>query len=74
MVERIKTELGAALEGISIAETNYRERGYHLFLEVAPGELLKVARFFDERGFYLAAIICVDHVEHLELEIGRAHV
>ena len=67
MVERMKTELGAALEGISIAEANYRERGYHLSLEAAPGELLKAARFFDERGFYLAAIVCVDYKEYLEL-------
>ncbi|MFZ4437010.1 MAG: NADH-quinone oxidoreductase subunit C [Syntrophales bacterium] len=67
MVERIKTELGAALENITIAEVNYRERGYHLSLEVAAGALLKVARFFDERGFYLSAIICVDYKEYLEL-------
>ena len=56
----MKTELGAALEGISIAEANYRERGYHLSLEAAPGELLKAARFFDERGFYLAAIVGIE--------------
>ncbi|MEK7826175.1 MAG: NADH-quinone oxidoreductase subunit C, partial [Thermodesulfobacteriota bacterium] len=51
----------------SIAEANYRERGYHISLEAAPGELLKAARFFDERGFYLAAIVCVDYKEYLEL-------
>jgi NADH-quinone oxidoreductase subunit D len=67
MVERIKTELGAALKGIGIAEANYRERGYHLSFEVASGGLLQAARFFDERSFYLAALICVDYREYLEL-------
>jgi len=67
MVEKIKTELGAALKEIPIGESDYRERGYHLFAEVASSDLLNVARFFDERGFYLAALICVDYLEYLEL-------
>ena len=67
MVGKIKTELGAALGNIEIGEVNYRERGYHLCCEVASGEIVKVARFFDERGFYLAAEICVDYKEYLEL-------
>jgi NADH-quinone oxidoreductase subunit D len=67
MVEKIKEELSSALEGVEIKEANYRERGYHLFAEVASSDLLNVARFFDERGFYLAALICVDYVEYLEL-------
>ena len=67
MVEKIKTELGAALGNIEIGEVTYRERGYHLSCEVASGEIVKVARFFDERGFYLATDICVDYKEYLEL-------
>lgn len=67
MVEKIKAELGAALAGVVIAETNYQERGYHLSLEVGAEDLLKTARFFDERGFYLSAVICVDYREYLEL-------
>ncbi|MBU2055219.1 MAG: NADH-quinone oxidoreductase subunit D [Proteobacteria bacterium] len=67
MVEKIKAELGAALGGVEIRETEYRERGYHLSCEASPGELLKAARFFDECGFYLAAIVCVDYREYLEL-------
>ncbi|HEY5497952.1 MAG TPA: NADH-quinone oxidoreductase subunit C [Syntrophales bacterium] len=67
MVERIKAELGAALKDIPIGEADYRERGYHLFAEVASSDLLNVARFFDERGFYLSALICVDYKEYLEL-------
>jgi len=47
MVERIKAELGAALKEIPIGEADYRERGYHLFAEVASSDLLNVARFFD---------------------------
>src|SRR5450759_1521360 len=67
MVERIKAELGAALKEIPIGEADYRERGYNLFAEVASSDLLNVARFFDERGFYLSALICVDYKEYLEL-------
>ena len=67
MVGKIKTELGAALENVPIGEVNYLERGYHLSCEVTSGEIVKVARFFDERGFYLAAEICVDYKEYLEL-------
>ncbi len=67
MVGKIKTELGSALGNSEIGEVSYRERGYHLSCEVASGEIVKVARFFDERGFYLAAEICVDYKEYLEL-------
>ena len=67
MVERIKAELGEAFREIPIGEADYRERGYHLFAEVGPSDLLNVARFFDERGFYLSALICVDYKEYLEL-------
>ncbi len=67
MVDRIQAELKAAFAGMEIGEANYRERGYHLFFEIASDRLLQAARFFDERKFYLAAVICVDYVEYLEL-------
>lgn len=67
MVEKIKEELGAALPGVEIAEANYQERGYHLSVAVGPAELLKTAAFFNENGFYLAAVVCVDYKEYLEL-------
>lgn len=73
MVGKIKTELGAALGNIAIGDVDYRVRGYHLSCEVASGELVKVARFFDERGFYLAAEICVDYKEYLELVYIFSH-
>ena len=67
MVERIKAELGAALKEIPIGEADYRAKGYHLFAEVSASDLKNVARFFDDRGFYLAVIACVDYKEYLEL-------
>ena len=67
MVDHIKIELGTALSDITITETNYPERGYHLSLEVPAGDILKTARFFDDHGFYLATIACVDYLEFLEL-------
>jgi NADH-quinone oxidoreductase subunit D len=67
MVERIKAELGAALKENPIGEADYRTKGYHLFAEVAASDLPNVARFFDDRGFYLAVIACVDYKEYLEL-------
>lgn len=67
MVAKIIAELGAAIENIKIAETSYPEKGYHFSLETASSDLLKIARFFDERGFYLSTVLCVDYVEYLEL-------
>ena len=67
MVERIKTELGEALKAAPIGEADYKAKGYHLFAEVAATDLKNVACFFDERGFYLAMIACVDYKEYLEL-------
>ncbi len=67
MVERIKAELGTALKDTPIGEADYRAKGYHLFAEIASSDLKNVARFFDERGFYLAMIACVDYKEYLDL-------
>ncbi len=67
MVERIKTELGEILKAAPIGEADYTAKGYHLFAEVAASDLQDVARFFDEQGFYLAMIACVDYKEYLEL-------
>ena len=67
MVERIKTELGEILKAAPIGEADYTVKGYHLFAEVAASDLQGVARFFDEKGFYLAVIACVDYKEYLEL-------
>jgi NADH-quinone oxidoreductase subunit D len=67
MVEKIKAELTAAIKDTEISDASYRERGYHLALEVNRQSLLKVAEFFDERNFYLATVLCVDYVDYLEL-------
>ncbi len=63
MVERIKTGLGEILKAAPIGEADYTVKGYHLFAEVAASDLQGVARFFDEKGFYLAVIACVDYKE-----------
>ena len=67
MVERIKTELSQALKAVPIGEADYKAKGYHLFAEVPASELTNAARFFDEKGFYLTTIACVDYKEYLEL-------
>ncbi|MDO8723862.1 MAG: NADH-quinone oxidoreductase subunit C, partial [Syntrophales bacterium] len=67
MVEKIRAELTAVLKDVEIIKTPYRERGYHLALDVDRRALLNVAIFFDERNFYLATVLCVDYIEYLEL-------
>ena len=67
MVERIKAGLSEILKAAPIGEADYAAKGYHLFAEVSAADLQNVARFFDEKGFYLTMIACVDYREYLEL-------
>ena len=73
MVEKTRAELTAALKDCEILTVPYRERGYHLSLDVDRRKLLTVAGFFDERNFYLATIICVDYREYLEIVYFFSH-
>ncbi len=66
MVETIKAQL-AALTAAEVNDISYREKGYHLSLEVGAPALLKVAEFFDAAQCYLATIVGVDYGEYLEL-------
>ena len=63
MLENIR----AALPGINISETSYPERGYHLAMDAGREQILKVVGFFDNNGFCLEDLCCVDYVDHLEL-------
>ncbi|MDP2725843.1 MAG: NADH-quinone oxidoreductase subunit C, partial [Syntrophales bacterium] len=73
MVEKIRAELTAVLKDVEIIKTPYRERGYHLALDVDRRKLLTVAEFFDERNFYLSTVLCVDYIEYLELVYFFSH-
>ncbi len=67
MVDKIKAGFQSAFPDLSIAEASYPERGYHLAIDLTAKDILNVARFFDERRFYLAVELCVDYKEYLEI-------
>jgi NADH-quinone oxidoreductase subunit D len=67
MVDKVQAELKSAFSDLTIHEESYPECGYHLSLDLAAGDLEKVARFFDDRRFYLAVELCVDYREYLEI-------
>jgi NADH-quinone oxidoreductase subunit D len=67
MVIKMLEDFRAQLPDINIAETSYLERGYYLAIDVRKDQLLKVIRFFNNKGFYLEDLCCVDYVEYLEL-------
>jgi NADH-quinone oxidoreductase subunit D len=67
MVDKIKTELKTAFADLSVVEESYPERGYHLSVDVTAKDIVNVARFFNQRGFYLAVELCVDYKEYLEI-------
>jgi NADH-quinone oxidoreductase subunit D len=63
MLENIR----AALPEVSVIETAYVERGYHLAIDAGKDQILKVVQFFDKNGFVLEDLCCVDYVDYLEL-------
>ena len=63
MLEDIKSEI----TDINVAEASYPERGYHLAIEARKENLLRVIKFFDDKGFYLEDLCCVDYADYLEL-------
>jgi len=67
MVDKIKEELRAAFAELTVVEASYPECGYHLSVDLTAKYLLEVARFFDERRFYLAVELAVDCKEYLEI-------
>jgi NADH-quinone oxidoreductase subunit D len=68
MVKTVLKDIATEVKGVSVTETNYAERGYHLAIEATDGKnLLSIVRFFDGKGFYLVDLCCVDYVDYLEL-------
>ncbi len=55
------------IDGLEITETDYRTRGYHYCLGATAGNILLVVQVFDDYGFYLEDLTCVDREERLEL-------
>lgn len=49
-----------ALDGIAVIETDYKARGYHLEVTVAPSQVVAVAESLDRQGFFLEAVTGVD--------------
>lgn len=73
MVERVKALLSELLKDVPVHDADYRVRGYHLSAEVTTEDLPAAARFFDDEGFYLATIACVDYRDYLELVYFFGH-
>ena len=42
-------------------------RGYHLAIEANLTDIVAIVKFFNNKGFYLVDLCCVDYVEYLEL-------
>jgi NADH-quinone oxidoreductase subunit D len=66
-VSGIPEEIKMRIGGTAPAEVSYSEKGYHYAVETSPDKLSGVARFFDEKRYYLECLLCVDYVDYLEL-------
>ncbi len=67
MVKKTLDEITNTLKGVEVSETPYDAKGYHLAVEAKNANIVGIAGFFDERGFYLADMCCVDYVDYLEV-------
>lgn len=56
-----------SIADLGINEADYQVRGYHVAIQAAGRNILEVVQTFDEQGFYLEDMTCVDRVETLEL-------
>jgi len=59
MLAEIKDKL-AAVENVTITETDYPTKGYHLEVKVEPGQVVDAAEVLDAAGFFIEAVTGVD--------------
>ncbi len=57
-----------AEQALGVFDRNYAERGYHLDVKVAPGQLVAVAEILFDAGFFIETITGVDWIKEGELE------
>lgn len=67
MVNSITEDIKARVSGVQLVEVSHPERGYHYAAEVSRETLPDVVGFFDEKGYYLECLLCVDYTDYLEL-------
>jgi len=67
MVREISDRFKEKFPSIEPKEIPYEQRGYHLFIEAEKNNIVDIAGFFRNEGFYLADLCCVDYVDYLEL-------
>jgi NADH-quinone oxidoreductase subunit D len=53
--------------GIELKEVPYEKKGYWFDGELEKNKLLPAVEAFDHYGYFIEDIVCVDHVENLEL-------
>lgn len=58
-VETLKRSL-AGLGPLAVQETDYRTRGFHLVVQVAPEALIDAVGILDREGFFIEAVTGVD--------------
>lgn len=58
-IETLKT-IFAGLAPLGMQETDYKARGFHLDIRVAPGQVTEAAALLDKEGFFLEAVTGVD--------------
>ena len=56
---RIKTALAAA-SPLSVTDTDYKARGFHLDVVAAPARVVDIAAVLDREGFYIEMVTGVD--------------
>lgn len=59
MLAELKKEF-AGLDTLAVVETDYRLKGYHLDVEVAPEQVVAAAGILDSNGMFLESITGVD--------------
>ncbi|MDZ4164537.1 MAG: NADH-quinone oxidoreductase subunit C, partial [Smithellaceae bacterium] len=56
-----------SIADLEVTEADYQARGYHYAFRATGKNIPEVIKTFDEAGFYLEDMLCVDWVERLDL-------
>jgi NADH-quinone oxidoreductase subunit D len=67
MVNSISEDIKVRTGGVEPVKVSYPQKGYHYAVEVSSDKLCEVGRLFDEKGYYLECLLCVDYTDYLEL-------
>ncbi len=59
ILERIQNAI-ASVETVAVTAVDYPARGYHLDIQVEPGQLVAAVETLDKEGFFIEAITGVD--------------